>query len=105
MPHSSVRLYHQSVSGSTYALLVIFARRSSVSRFETSGPMMSSCSQSSVVLCPRIESARASEKAAADGGCAVRTGAIGMDRGWESGWRGECRGTSAKYTCAEGVTA
>ena len=36
--HSSVRLYHPSVSGSIYALLVIFPRRSSVSRFETSGP-------------------------------------------------------------------
>ena len=95
------------MSGSTYALLVIFARRSSVSRFETSGPMISSSSQSSAALCPRMESARASEKAAADGGRAVRTGAIGMDSGcgWESGWREEGKGTSAKYTCAEGVTA
>lgn len=88
-----------------YALLVIFARRSSVSRFETSGPVMLPSSHFSVVLCPSLESARASEKAAADGGCAVRTGAIGMDSGWEEGWKEECRGTSAKYTCAEGVTA
>ena len=81
MSHSSVRLYHPSVLGSMYALLVIFARRRSVSRFETSGPGISSTLQSNDTPRPRMERARASAKAAVDGGRAVRTGEIGMERG------------------------
>ncbi len=63
--------------------------------------MISSSSQPSVMLCPRIERAHVSKKAAVDGGHAARTKAICTDRGWGLGWREEYRGTSAKYTCAE----
>ena len=52
-----------------------------------------------------MERARASENADTDIGRDVRTGVVDIERGCMSALRVENGGASAKYTCAEGVTA
>ena len=71
------RSYHPGSVGAMYALLVIFASMSSVSRFSVSGPCTSSSSHHSASLSARcIERVRARAKAAADAGLCVTTGRV-----------------------------
>ena len=109
--HSSVRLYHPLEPGTKYESLVIFASRRSVSRSVTSGPSTSSSSQSIAALCPRMDMCRARVTSANDGGRAVRTREVRIDKGGdveslaEDAASSPLGGTSAKYIRAEDVAA
>ena len=105
--HPFPNSYHAASSGATYALFVILASPSSVSRFSTSGPTISSSHHGRSALCAcRIDRRRASSCARNDGGRKVEIFRVAMEyvvvlpalkRGG--------RRTSENMTWASGVTA
>jgi hypothetical protein len=76
--HLSPKSYQPSSPGAKYALFVIFASRSSVSRLLTSGPVTTSSSQSKAALCNEESQLdfRALRKASKEGGLYVVKGMV-----------------------------
>jgi len=64
--HPSPRSYHAGSTGSTYALFVIFTSSSSVPRLSTSGPMISSSSQSNHSFSPNLSDRNCAHSCAAN---------------------------------------